>query len=477
MTSPRFAFFTRALLCASASAVFAPEPAGAEPGAPVLTRGKAIAMALAQSPRIASVAAGELVARAHRGQARAARRPSLTAVLGTGPALRARLVPGTGAQSTEDMYGDVGLDDLSVVVGGRFELVQPLYTFGKIAERERAAEHELRARGFETDLARADVAFRVAEMYEGLLFARTAEAFFEETLHWLTRTLEDTRREARAGGSSTEQDVARLEASLAALRLGLHQAAAGKRQAEAGLIAYLAVPSGELPPSSAEGLEPLPVEPGEAHGLVGIALARRPELRALREGGAAYEALARAEAAGDWPDFFALAFASAAYTPGRDVADSRYVQDPFSGFYPGLLVGARWQLTWGMAGERAAEQRAFAKQLSALEAFARTGIPAEVTQAHEDVQRAKADWVETRRGIAFAKAWLVGAEADASVGLGPSSEVADAARAYVDLRVASFDAAFRHNVGLAALARATGTLGDPASSSYPGQEVDDETPR
>jgi outer membrane protein TolC len=166
---------------------------------------------------------------------------------------------------------------------------------------------------------------------------------------------------------------------------------------------------------------------------------------------------------------------SAAYTPGRDIADSRYVQDPFGGFYPGLLVGARWQLTWGMAAERAAEQRAVAKQLSALEAFARTGIPAEVTQAYEEVRRAKADWAEAHRGIGSAKAWLVRADADASVGLGPSSELTDAARAYVELRVASFDAAFRHNVALAALARATGTLGDPASSSYPGQEVDHET--
>jgi outer membrane protein TolC len=182
------------------------------------------------------------------------------------------------------------------------------------------------------------------------------------------------------------------------------------------------------------------------------------------------EALAQAEAAGDWPDFFALAFASAAYTPGRDVADSRYIQDPLNGFYPGLLIGARWQLTWGMASERAAEQRAAAKQLSALEAFARTGIPAEVTQAYEDVQRAKADLSETRRGVDSAKAWLVRAEADASVGFGPTSEITDAARAYVELRVASFDAAYRHNVGLAALARATGTLGDPTWASYPGKD-------
>lgn len=451
-------------------------PAHAQRAPVTLTRGKAIALAL-ESPRVAAVAAGELVARAHQGQARAARRPSLTAVIATGPSLRAELVPGTGARSTENMYGDVGLGDLSVVVGGRFELAQPLYTFGKIAERERAAEHELRARRHETELTRAELAFRVAQIYEGLLLARSAEAFFEETQRWLARTLEETRQEAELGASATAQDVARLEAGLAGIRLGLNQAAAGRRQAEAGLRAYLTLPNGDFPAISPGHLEPLPIEPGDEPSLVLTALARRPELHALREGGAAHEALARAEAAGDWPDVFALAFASAAYTPGREIADSRYVQDPFGGFYPGVLVGARWQLTWGMAGERAAEQRAVAKQFSALEAFARSGIPAEVKQAFEDVQRARVDLRETQRGIASAKAWLVGAEADAAIGLGPSSEIADAARAYVELRVASLDAAFRHNVALAALARATGTLGDPTSSPYPGKEVENETPR
>ncbi|HTV17320.1 MAG TPA: TolC family protein [Polyangiaceae bacterium] len=452
------------------------QPVGAEPVNEPLTRRRAIALALAQSPRIDSVAAGELVARAHVGQARAARGPSITAAIATGPSLRATLVPGTGAASTENIYGDVGLDDLSIVIGGRFEIAQPLYTFGKIAEREQAAKHELRARGSETEMARAELALRVAEIYESLLFARAAQAFFEETQHWVTQMLDDTRQEVQTG-SSTAQDVARLEAALAGIRLGLHQASAGKRQAEAGLRAYLVLPQSEPLAVAGDGVEPLPIEAGDEHALVVLALARRPELRALREGNAAYEALARAEAAGDWPDFFALAFASAAYTPGRDVADSRYVQDPLNGFYPGVLFGARWQLTWGMASERAAEQRASAKQLSALEEFARSGIPAEVTRAYEDVQRAKADLVEAGRGMSSAKAWLVGAEADAAVGIGPSSDIADAARAYVELRVASFDAAFRHNVALAALARATGTLGDPNSSTYPGKEESDASPR
>jgi outer membrane protein TolC len=363
----------------------------------------------------------------------------------------------------------VGLDDLSVVFAARFEVAQPLYTFGKIAERERAAQHELDARRAETDLARADVALRVAQMYEGLLFAHDADGFFDEVEHWATRTIEDAQLKLGSGGA-TEQDVLRFEAARSAARLGRHQARAAQRQAAAGLIAYLAIPSGSLAAPQEPGLDPLPVEVPQAAQLIALALENRPELVALREGKAAYAALARAEAAGNMPDLFALGFASAAYTPGREIADSRYVQDPLGGFYPGLLVGARWQLTPGMATERANEQRSQAQQLSELERFARTGIPAEVIAAREDVLRARADLEEARLGVSTAKSWLVRAEADDSIGLGSTAEVADAARAYVELRLAYFDAVYRHNAGLAALARATGTLERGVSGFYPTAE-------
>jgi outer membrane protein len=460
-------FWGRSAGCAFsiALAVLGASNAAASPAR--LSRGSAVAIALRQNPRIAAAAAGEQVAQAHRGQARAARAPNVTALLGTGPSLRAKLVPGSAVASTENIYGDVGPGDLSVVIGSRLEITQPLYTFGKIAERERAAEHELSARRSETELTRADVALRVAQMYEGLLFARAIERFFEETEHWVSRSLEDARRDVTAGGDATEQDVLRLEAARAAARLGWHQGLAGARQAEAGLLAYLSLAAGALPPLVETGLEPLSVELPEPQVLVALALSRRPELVALREGSAAYQALARAEAAGNLPDFFALAFASAAYTPGRDLADSRYVQDPLNGFYPGLLVGARWQLTLGMPDARASEQRALASQLSELARFARSGIPAEVLVAYEDIQRARADGVDAQLGVTAAKSWLVRAEADAAVGLGASRDVTDAARAYAELRVAYFDAAYRHNVALAALARATGTLNDPDSSLYP----------
>jgi outer membrane protein len=432
-----------------------------------LSRGAAIQRALEQNPQVAAARAGEAQAEARRAQARSARLPTVSVTVALGPSLKAELVPGSAVQSTENAYGDVGLGDLSVVLGGELSVLQPLYTFGKIDERERAASHEIRARRAQTEMTRATLAVKVAELYEGLLLAHDVERFLLETEHWLLRSIEDTEAGIAKNTGATEQDLARLRAALTAAELGLNQARAGKRQAAAGLAAYLGLRSAADVQPKETGLELLPALALDEAQLVALAQSERPELAALTEGGRAFAALARAEAAGNWPDFFALAFARGAYTPGRDLVQTRYVQDPLNGFYPGMLLGARWQMTGGMASERAAEQRARGLELERQLSWARVGVGAEVSKALEDVLRAQKDSEQVDGSLGSTKQWLVRASADYSIGLGDSRELTDAAAAYVQLRMVSFESRYRHNVARADLAHATGTLNESAKGLYP----------
>lgn len=438
--------------------------------AETLSRGGAIARALKQNPQIAAARAVEEQAEARQHQVDAAKFPTVSIAAGVGPSLQADLVPGTAVQSTRNAYGDVRLSDLSVVIGAQLQVIQPLYTFGKIGFRERATEHEIRARKAQTELTRSDLAFSVAALYEGLLFAREAERFLVDTLHWLERTVETTQRQLEADTGTTEQDLLRLQAALGTVQLGLNRAQASRREAQAGLVAYLGLPTGtEVNPREA-GLDLLP-EPAPDHAaLIALARQQRPELRALSEGSQAMRELAKAEDAGNLPDFFAMVFMSAAYTPGRDLLTTRYVQDPLNGFYPGALVGARWQVTGSMASRRADEKSAMARELEATRRWADAGLPAQVTVAFEDVERARKDSEQADKAATVSKQWSVRASADFSIGLGDSRDVADAASAYLQLRIASYEARYRHNVGLAALARATGTLNEKPGGFYPTQE-------
>jgi len=447
-----FARRTAQLLLASALTA---SPAGAR----TLDRRSAVEAALAQNPQIAASRAQEEVVKAQRRQADSALWPMVTFTAGVGPSEKATLVPGSQVESTKRLYHDLSISDLSAVFLGNITAIQPLYTFGKIAIRQEAADAGLRARQAQTRMTKADVAFEVAQIYEGYLYARDAQRYFDEILHWLgsTRQTAQEKLNGKVKGVS-ERDLLRLDAGIAAASLGLDQANAGMAQATAGLIAYLGLPAGEPLVFAEDELMPVGGKPGDFGSLVALAIAHRPELEALRNGQAAMDALARAEAAGFKPDLFLLGFISAAYTPGRDWAESRYVIDPLNNFIPGLLLGIRWQFQGAMAQSRAAEQRANADQLRFTAEWAADGIPAEVRKAYEDIRRTDLDIEKGTIGVQKSRKWMVMAGTDYSIGFGDVREVADSVTAYVALRTAVMKSEFDHNVAMAALSKATGTL-------------------
>ena len=437
--------------------------------AETFTRQSALDRAQQQNPKVAAMRAQLLAAETQRDQADAARWPEVTVDIAIGPSLQADRVPGTAVASTENRYGDVRFNDLSVVFGGKINVLQPLYTFGKIDLRREAADDAIAARRAQTHVTRAEVALQVARLYESFLFARDSERFFEEIRHWLSRTIETTEQRIPSDPDLSENDLLRFQTAQGAAELGLHQARAGREQARAGLVAYLGLAGDSEFSVKEETLATIAAKATDLTSLRALAQKQRPELRALERGRAAFERVAEAEAAGLAPDVFLLGFVSAAYTPGRQIIDTRYVMDPLNHVDPGVLLGLRWKFQGNMAQARAGEQRAKAQELMHQAQWAAQGIPAEVTEAFEDAQRAARDVESGRRSSRQARQWMVRADADFSVGLGDVDEVTDAADAYVRFRVALMEAKFRYNVAMARLARATGTLGRPEGRLYPGK--------
>ena len=463
------------LLVAAVAAIVAARPAGAdEPRRIVLGRADVVRRAVIHggevAARLAEVARYEALA----GQADAARWPRMTLDLGLGPSLQARRVPGTAVQSRQNAYGDVDLGDLTVTFGGELQLLQPLFTFGKIDLRREAAALGIDAAQGQVRIEQTAVALEAARLYEGLLLARDLVRFFEEVTHTLRRSREETEARLQVPDADLgEQDLYRLDTALALARVALGQAQAGLRQAQAGLRAYLALQPDEIVAPADEMLRPVHAAPPVAEQLVALALQRRAELQALERGAQAYERLAEAEWAGYYPDFFVLGFVSGAYTPGRDLVDTRFVVDPLMHFVPGLVVGLRWTLQGDMAGRRADEMRAEAMRLRALRRWAERGVPAQVRKAYEDVQRARGDLEAVRPALKRAKQWLVTASADYAIGMASSRDVTDAVEAYVRLRLTRADATYRLNTALAELAAVTGGLVGGNDPLYPGPADDD----
>lgn len=442
-----------------------PAASHAEP----MTRERAVAEALRQNPQIAAARARRAQAEAQVVQADAARWPEVTVAVGVGPSQAATLVPGTAVDSTKSRYD--WMADASFVVGGSINIVQPLYTFGKIDSTREATEHGVRARDAMVQATADQVALEVARLYESLLMAREGTRLGEELQNYIERTIIATEQRLQANVPElSEKDVLRLQSALASARLALSQAQTGQVQARAGLVAYLGLTSDALEPQE-DGLAVIPSEQPVTSRMVAEALARRPELRALDQGAQAYDALASAERAKYLPDIVVLGWVTGAYTPGRDAVTSRYVIDPLNSFVPGVLLGARWQFQGDMPSGRADERLAQAQEQRDVALWAKSGIPAQVKKACADLERAERDLSESAAGLGRAKKWMVEASADYVAGLGDSLSVVDATRAYAELRVAGFDAILRHNVALAELAYATGTLASDALGLYPGRKT------
>lgn len=396
--------------------------------------------------------------RAQKRQADALRWPRISLSLGIVPSLRATLVAGAQVESVERAT-DYELGDVTPAFTGDLTIIQPLYTFGKIAQRQRAAELGIGAYTAQARMRQADVAVEGAELYEKYLLARDLERFLEDTDHMLVRSVAATEDRLAANAADVSQhDLLRLKTTRGPLLVGLHQAQAGTRQAAAGLRAYFGLRDGTAIEPADARLEAVPAGKLGLAELVRRAYSDRPELVALADGAAAFDALARAERSGYLPDIVALGFVSGAYTVDRDPVESRFVYDPARHFVPGIGLGLRWELWGDLAGARADEQRARGAELRHLESWTRTALSADVTNAYEELERARADLPALEAAFASAKEWVVRANADYAAAMVDSIALTDAVEAYVTNRLGMLEAVYRFNVALARLSRAIGAV-------------------
>lgn len=453
----------------------AAEPAGAVDASEdnVITIGREDVIRLTrENPQIDSVYAEVLRAQAQQGRVEAAQYPSLVVNLLTFTSLAAENSDQAenGVRSRTGAYRDFNLDQMRPGFGGDGTAVLPLYTFGKIGLREKAAQAAERAGVHQVELTQGEVIFEAVDIYESYLLAHEIWLFLQDIKGIGERSIEDTRARLEVADPDTRRgDLLRLTTSLKLAETLENQVAAGMVQAKEGLRAYLSLPDDAKIAIADDQLVPLSAEPSSVEKMIALAQENRAEFKALAEGIKAFTALADAERADYYPDLFLGGYISGVYTPDRDWLESRYVLDPFGHFIAGAGLGLRWTLDWDGASYRADEVMADAQKLQGLLRWAEQGIPAEVNKVYQEVKRARKDIAAFDEGIPDAREWLLRATTDFSTGLGPSYEVTDAVTTFVLLNSGRIEAVYRLNRSLAELAKVTGTLADGDSPLYPGR--------
>lgn len=337
-------------------------------------------------------------------------------------------------------------------------LAQPLYTFGRVEAGERAARAQVRVEQARVRVAHAAIAAEVRTLYHLHLFALS----MRPTLDLAKRTVDEALTQAEAmyaaGKGITQVDLGRLRYGEAEIIRLTRIADDGAALALEALKHTMGVPR-TTPITLA--WERLPRPEGDALSLAAvlkIAADARPEWQMLTDGATAALSLEDAERLADAPTVFVAGTFNVDWTPTRDGSDNPYHNDPFNRINGGVAVGLQWDFQPLRSRARAQVAQARGAEVTALRAFAQTGIPLEVSRAHQAVTQQRA-LIETSRGAVKAtRKWVTFAGSAWQTGTGDARDILDGLVALLGAKRTYYDHLRAYHDAQADLARAIGRV-------------------
>ena len=342
---------------------------------------------------------------------------------------------------------------------GDATLIQPLYTFGKIAENMKAAGHGIEVDRAKKEQRRNEVALKVKEYYYGLLLARELKEVVLEVRESLDKARDKAQKLLDKGSANVEElDIYKLDAFNGEVGKYLAEAQKGESLALFALRSRMGIPADRELDIATERLVYEEEKSEALPAYLETARLKRPEYRQIREGLRARSALVEAARAAWYPDIFLAGYLSAAHSEGRDRVSNPYVPDQFNHLWGGVALGLKWKLDFGITGAKVAGEQAQYNRLLSTSEYAEANIPLQIRKFYLELQEAGKSIEATRTAYSHAKKWVVAALANFDFGIGPAKEIFDALQNYARMRAAYFQSIYNYRIAQANLDYATGEV-------------------
>ena len=446
--------------------------------APELSLKQLIALALKFSPVVKASKSEMRFAQAQHEEVKGYYYPQLDATVISGLVPNAKrpyvdVLPGSTKGNIVYPYPSNHLHGLNIF--GRLDVTvtQPIYTFGKIAFRERATARNIKIKAAGVDLKRGEVILQVSQAYYGLVLAKQGKDAVKEARTYLSDTRERiTRLLAINSPNVKESDRYRLAMYEGSVTKFAAQAEEGSKVAYKALKALI----GYGPDQEFTVTEELPnpkAAPGSLDQQIRTALELRPEFTQLKEGLVARQLLVDAARADQYPSFFAAVMGALAGAPGRETSHDPYIEDFFNTAYGFPVIGAKWHFDFGITKAKIKEAQAELRQLKHNERAALMGIPVEVAQVYGKVQENYKGSQGLEKAYVNARRWLITAFSNFDMGLGKMDDIFQAFERYGTFRGDYLSALYNYNLAIAELEKATGAyrrkLASLGSTKVPGK--------
>lgn len=424
-----------------------------------------ITMALARSPEVGESVGETAAARSDLSKVRGAYYPQLEVTAITGPVNDAR-EPVIRGNRIHDPSPGTSLASTGIFGRLDFTLTQPLYTFGKLSNREQAARLGVKATELETEKKIDAVALRVKQLYyalvltgQGVEAADEAADFFRDARKRISRLLD------LGSPNVTQSDLYRIDAYQADTLRSRAEAQKGRKVAYFALKSFLGLSPGQEFEPADKVLAIKPVKRAAMESYIARALKQRPELRQLQEALEAQKFQIKAARGDRYPTFFAAIEGSVAGAPGRDQLDNAYIDDEFNHAYAGIVAGLKWNWDFGISRAQVEKMEAGYNTLMSTRQNAVMNIPIQVAKAYQEVLEYEKSAEAYHRAAVASRKWVVSAMADFDMGVGTAEDMLTGIEKYGHNQGGYVEALFNYNLSLAELEYAAGIQSWQAGTS------------
>ncbi|MFZ5447365.1 MAG: TolC family protein [Thermodesulfobacteriota bacterium] len=425
---------------------------------PVFDLKQLVIMALSYSPEVKATKSEVTLAKEQKNEAHFYRWPQFDAVAlgGVVPNARRGEVRQVGKNKTLYYPDPAGkIHGVNVFGNLTFTLLQPLYTFGKIAYREEAAGKNVLVKKAGVDLKKGEVMYQVAQAYYGLILANQGKDAVQDARTYLKDARERINRLLRIGSPNVkESDQYRLAMYEGGVEKFAAQADEGAKvayQALKALVGYGPNQDFQVPQDL-----PAPAAPQGLDHYIRMALEMRPELTQLKHGLVARQLLVDAAKADRLPSFFFVVLGQVAGAPGRDYNPDPYVNDYFNGIGALPAVGAQLHFDFGILRAKIGQARAELEQLKYTEKHALMGIPVQVAKDYGKVQENYKASSGLEKAYTNARRWLITSFSNFDMGLGKMDDIFQAFERYGSFRGDYLMALYDYNLAAAELDKSSG---------------------
>ncbi len=362
----------------------------------------------------------------------------------------------TNINATRIGSGNIGeiLPIHGVALNFNATLIQPLYTSGKIEYARAAAGAGLDVSKNQVEAAKNEAKLWAVRAYFGVKWARAAKETIDDGRSKVSDWLKRIDKEIEKGKSVySESDLIRLKIAADAADLVSLDAGRGLEFALAGIRYLAGDPEADV--DDADFDDELVEQPLSYYQ--DAARTHRPEARMLDAGKQGYKALRKLKISEMLPDIGLVTSFSYGLATGVDNPNNSFMnQANYLG--ANLALAVRMPLDIALRLGRYDEARAQEKSFEARREQALGGIGLEIRKAWLDAAEAKGRRVVLRHSEKIARGWYNATDQALQTGVADARDVAESARAYVELRLRHLQALMDQNVSLAVLRNTAGLL-------------------